>query len=198
MVLLQRHYFLGGTFMEQELRTLLLRHERRIHFQIHRLNIRNEQYDDFYAEGMIALWKALEDYDESQGEIGTFLNHRIRFRLIDYQRTIIRHIEKDKEAMESQIIAKDSGNTVGTTNQMLICVTGGQLKDETFWHDIQSELSGNQWKWIRHFVIDGLSIKEIMELENVSESAVKSWAREARRKLRTEVFHRKIVEAVGG
>ncbi len=85
--------------------------------------------------------------------------------------------------MESQIIAKDSGNTVGTTDQMLICVTGVQLKDESFWHDIQSELSCNQWKWVRHLVIDGLSIKEIMEFENVSESAVKSWAREASRKL---------------
>ena len=182
--------------MEQELNTLLLTHERRIHFHIHRLHIRGEQYDDFYAEGMIALWKGLEDYDESQGEIGTFLNHRIRFRLIDYQRKVIRNIEKDNEAMKAQKIRDDSGNTVGTTNQMLMCIKGVELEDETLWRDIRSELTHNQWKWVRYFVIDGLSIKEISELENVSESAVKSWAREARRKLRTEGFRRKMVDAV--
>lgn len=182
--------------MEQELNTLLLRHERRIHFHIHRLNIRGEQYDDFYAEGMIALWRGLEDYDASQGEIGTFLNHRIRFRLIDYQRKVIRNIEKDTEAMEAQKLRDDSGNTVGTTNQMLICIKGVELEDENFWCDIRSQLTLNQWKWVRHYVIDGRSIKEISTLENVSEAAVKSWAREARRKLRTESFRRKMTKAV--
>lgn len=80
---------------------------------------------------------------------------------------------------------------------MLISKTEVQLKDETFWHDIQSELTCNQWKWVRHYVIDGLSFKEIMELENVSESAVKSWGRQTMRKLRTDTFQQKIVEDVG-
>lgn len=184
--------------LDQELNTLLLQHERRIHFYMHRLHIQKEHYDDFYAEGMIALWKGLEDYDESRGEIGTFLNHRIRFRLIDLQRKNILDIQKNNEAMDIHKHEKDPGNTVGTTNQMLICIKGVQLKDEHFWSDLQNRLSENQWKWIRYFVIDGLSIKEIMKLENVSEGAVKSWGREVRKKLRTEEFQRKIVEAIGG
>ncbi len=40
---------------------------------------------------------------------------------------------------KSLITIQESTN--GTTNQMLRCVTGVQLKDETFGHDIQSELS---------------------------------------------------------
>lgn len=72
------------------------------------------------------------------------------------------------------------------------------LRDEHFWQDLRKELICNQWKWVRHFVIDGLSIKEITKIENVSKSAVKSWARETRKKLRTKDFERKIVEAVGG
>jgi len=182
--------------MEQELNTLQLQHERRIHFHIHRLHIRREQNDDFYAEGVIVLWKGPEDYDASQGEIGTFLNYRIRYRLIDYQRRIIRHMEKDTEAMKRQRIRIDTGNAVGTTNQTLLCIKGVQLEDEGFWRDIRSQLTLNKCKWVRYFVIGGLSIKEITELENVSWSVVKSWAREARKKLRTETFPRKMIKAV--
>ncbi len=50
---------------------------------------------------------------------------------------------------------------------------------------------------MKHYVIRGLSIKEIAQLENVTEVAVKSWARETRRKLRNEPFRKRFVEILG-
>lgn len=35
--------------------------ERRIHYHIHRLNIRDSQ-QEFYQEGLVAMWNAYETY----------------------------------------------------------------------------------------------------------------------------------------
>lgn len=61
-------------------------HEARIHYQIHRLGISHNWYDDFYAEGILALWDAYKEFDEAKGNLGTFVNYKIRFRLIDLLR----------------------------------------------------------------------------------------------------------------
>lgn len=65
-------------------------HEQRIYFQIHRLGISREWYEEFYGEGMLALWQAYRDYEKERGELGTFLNYRIRFRLLDLVRKKMR------------------------------------------------------------------------------------------------------------
>ena len=67
--------------------------ERRIHYQIHRLGINKEWYEEFYTEGNLALWNACKQFDETQGKIGTFLNYRIRYRLLDLLRKKLREQE---------------------------------------------------------------------------------------------------------
>jgi len=44
--------------MKQDFQTFFQTNEGRIHYQIQRLGITGDLYEDFYSEGMIALWKA--------------------------------------------------------------------------------------------------------------------------------------------
>ena len=46
-------------------------HEKMIYYLIHKLGIRNGE-DEFYQEGVIALWKASETYDEARGKFSTY------------------------------------------------------------------------------------------------------------------------------
>src|SRR5690625_1917192 len=84
--------------------------ERRIHFQIHRLGISDNLYDEFYAEGIFALWKAYQEYEPDRGELGTFINYHIRFRLIDLLRKKIRYEEVIEEAVHEELTRIDDGN----------------------------------------------------------------------------------------
>lgn len=68
----------GGITLDKDFDAFFKANERRIHYQIHRLGIRNEWYEEFYSEGFLALWKAYQEYDEVKGDIGTFINYRIR------------------------------------------------------------------------------------------------------------------------
>lgn len=168
-------------------------HERRIHYLIRRLTIPHSLYDDFYAEGIVALWQAFEDYEASKGQIGTFLNYRIRFRLLDLQRKMMREQASTERAKEAQMLEAGAGNRIRATNDLLVDARGIELPDETFWRDVRSVLTDNQWKWVNYFVVQELSIKEIMALENVSEGAVKGWARQTRKKLKNHSFKEKMI-----
>lgn len=161
-------------------------HENRIHFQIHRLGISKHWYDDFYAEGITALWDAYREFDEARGNLGTFINYKIRFRLIDLLRKRLRRQERMEEAVHEMRVLLESGNRHRASGRSLVDVVGLAVEDDTFWREVRSRLTERQWLWVKYFIIADLSIKEIMELEGVSADAVKNWGREARRKLRDE------------
>ncbi|MBO1001801.1 sigma-70 family RNA polymerase sigma factor [Pseudogracilibacillus auburnensis] len=170
--------------------------EDRIHFQIHRLGITGDWYDEFYAEGIFALWKAYQGYKPSQGEFGTFLNYQIRYRLMDLLRKKMREAELDGKAAREVLTRIDEGNRHRGSGVPVATITGIVLEDKAFWEEVRGRLTENQWKWVQYFIIADLSIKEIMELENVSADAVKSWGREVRRKLGNEEVRRKLEEMV--
>src|SRR5690625_1710149 len=168
--------------------------ERRIYYQIQRLGVSEELYADFYSEGIVALWQAYKRYKPERGNIGTFLNYQIRFRLIDLLRKRIRQQEITEKAIQEKETQIDDGNRHRTSSMPLIDPTGIPLACDSFWEEVRSVLTEKQWKWVKYFIIADLSVKEIMEIENVSESAVKSWGREARRKLRDENVRRRLEE----
>jgi len=161
-------------------------HEARIHYQIHRLGISHNWYDDFYAEGILALWDAYKEFDEAKGNLGTFVNYKIRFRLIDLLRKKIRRQEAMEEAMEQARTEQQTGNYHRGTGRPLIDPAGIEVEDDSFWKKVRSRLTHKQWLWVKYFIIADLTIKEIMEIENVSADAVKGWGQEVRRKLRDE------------
>ncbi|HLR14700.1 MAG TPA: sigma-70 family RNA polymerase sigma factor [Bacillota bacterium] len=179
--------------MERNFETFFKMHERRIHYQIQRLNINHAWYDDFYAEGIVALWQAYQGYETRKGNLGTFLNYQIRFRLIDLQRKKIREQEVAERAEKEEKRNIDTGNRCRITNNILLDTAGIEFKDGAFWGEVRKPLTDKQWKWVQYFIIADLTVQEIMEIEGVSKTAVKSWGREVRRKLRKEGIFKRLL-----
>lgn len=166
--------------------------ERRIHYQIHRLGIKGDGYEDFYAEGVLALWKTYQHYDAAKSEIGTYLNYQIRYRLIDLLRKKIRDDEGKEKVVLEETKLLDNGNRHRASGMPVVYVSGITLKEPAFWTEIKGRLTEKQWKWVEYFIIADLSIKEIMEIENVSADTVKSWGKAVRGKLRDERLRKRL------
>lgn len=172
--------------MKQDFDAFFQANERRVHYQIHRLGITGSWYGELYAEGIYALWKAYQAYDEVKGNLGTYLNYRIRYHLIDIIRKRKREEDHLEACIQHSIPELTDGNLDSSSNTYLVNISDITLEDTQFWDHIRDHLSDNQWKWVQYFIIADLSIREIMEIENVSADAVKGWGQSVRKKLRNE------------
>lgn len=180
--------------MNRDFETFLKANENRIYFQIQRLGISEDLHEEFYAEGIVALWQAYKNFDETKGNIGTYLNFQIRFRLIDLLRKRIRQEEITEKAVNEEIVQIDDGNRHRASTIPLIGKKDIPLANSAFWKEVRSHLTDKQWKWVKYFIIADLTIQEITEIEDVSPSAVKSWGREVRRKLGNEEIKKRLEE----
>ncbi|WP_373895127.1 sigma-70 family RNA polymerase sigma factor [Virgibacillus sp. CBA3643] len=164
--------------------------ERRIHYHIHKLNIR-DPHQEFYSEGLVAMWNAYEKYQPDKGPMSTYFNYTIRNRMIDLMRKRNKeqeNVERHKQEHKTRV---DDGNHYrnggATYPVMKVAESESSLYDEEFWQEMRGKLTENQWKWVRYFVIEDMQVKEIAEMEGVSVEAVKSWGKQVRRKLRGSV-----------
>lgn len=160
--------------------------ERRVHYHIHRLNI-NDPHQEFYQEGMVAMWNAYEKYDPDLGPMATYFNYMIKNRLIDSIRKERRQQERDKQYSSDLERRQSDGNykRTGSVSSPVATPPAPSILDEEFWSEVKRVLTENQWKWVKLYIIDNLSQREIADREGVSVEAVKSWAKEARKKLRS-------------
>src|SRR5699024_8415387 len=145
-----------------------------------------DTHNEFYTEGLYAMWNAYKKYQPNKGPMGTYFNYEIRFRLLDMLRRKTTELNNADKAREMQKAEIDHGNRYSSYKRPLIHKTDINIHDKTFWTFIRSRLTANQWKWVDYYIIQGMSQKEIAEKENVTIDAIKSWAREARKHLRKE------------
>ena len=160
--------------------------ERRLHYHIHRLNI-NDPHQEFYQEGMVAMWNAYEKYDPDLGPMATYFNYMIKNRLIDSIRKERRQQERDQQYSSDLESRQSNGNykRTGLVYSPIATPPAPSILDEEFWSEVKGILTENQWKWVKLYIIDNLTQREIADREGVSVEAVKSWAKEARKKLRS-------------
>ncbi|RDW20761.1 sigma-70 family RNA polymerase sigma factor [Oceanobacillus chungangensis] len=160
--------------------------ERRIHYHLHKLNIR-DPHQEFYQEGIVAMWNAYENYQPDKGPLSTYFNFTIRHRLIDLIRKENRRLEMEElapkeedAAFESDVYHKASlpASSEGNPAEHI-------TNDFYLWQKVKELLTEKQWKWVRFYIIEGMTLREIAEQEGVSIEAVKSWAKEARKRLRS-------------
>lgn len=182
--------------MNQAFEAFFKANEGRIHFQIKNLGISRSWYSEFYTEGIFALWQAYRDFDPKLGGISTYLNYCIRYRLIDLIRKKEREQVRDNMYEEQQKINQTNGTYYSQRKTPMPSLPSLKVKDTSFWHDIRTQLTDNQWKWVKYFIIADLSVKEIMEIENVSADAVKGWGQAVRKKLRNNEMKRKLKEVL--
>lgn len=141
-----------------------------IHHIIHKLRIR-DPHKDFYQEGLLALWEAVQNYKEEKGKLSSYIYFIVRNRLVSKMRKDNRVAEKDEEfalLLEGEAVCYDASFTI----------------DPYFYKEIVVTLTGNQRKWFDDYVLRDLSIKDIAEREGTTTNAVKNWGRHAKEKLR--------------
>ncbi|CDQ38794.1 sigma-70 family RNA polymerase sigma factor [Virgibacillus salexigens] len=165
---------------------VLAQNERRIHYHIHRLKIR-DPHQEFFQEGLVAMWNAYETYHADKGPLATYFNYAIRNRMIDLIRKQTKERENVKAYIEQQKIKTMTGNYYqkGTSNYSVKQMESVHFDEKIFLSEAKKVLTEKQWKWLNLFAVQNLTMKEIAEMEGVSIDAVKSWGREARKKLRT-------------
>src|SRR5699024_6074983 len=91
-----------------------------IHFQIQKLGIHGSWYSEFYTEGIFALWQAYRNFDPTLEKLGTYLNYRIRYRLIDLIRKKEREQAREQAYQAQQKIDHTDGNYRRHENQSLV------------------------------------------------------------------------------
>ncbi|RDW21399.1 hypothetical protein CWR48_03065 [Oceanobacillus arenosus] len=169
--------------------------ERRIHYYLHKLKIR-DPHQEFYQEGMIAMWNAYEKYQPDKGPLSTFFNFTIRHHLIDI-------VRKDSRRQEMEVLAPKEEDTAfeaevyhkaSTPVSPGINTTEHIPSDLELWLRVKELLTEKQWKWVQYYIIEDMSLKDIAAQEGVSIEAVKSWAKEAKRRLRNVEFEKILVE----
>jgi RNA polymerase sigma factor (sigma-70 family) len=167
--------------------------EKRIHYYINRLHIQDNN-EDFYEEGLFALWNAYETYEPDKGPMATYFNYTIKNRLIDRIRkenSTVKKLEHYK--LENKYLYDDGNYICGqASNTSIPCKEGTSMPNTQLWEQLETHLSMKQWKWVKYHIIEELSMKEIARKENVSVEAVKSWGKEVRKKLRDITFRKKI------
>src|SRR5690625_3290408 len=170
---------------------IMKQNERRVHYHIHRLNLQDPQ-QEFYQEGLVAMWNAYEKYQPDKGTLATYFNYTIRHRLIDLVRKKAKEQQHDERFIEDEKLKIDNGNSSRKDKLPLVDFSDITVEDATIWNQVQAVLTPNQWTWVSCFIISEISTKEIAVQENVSVDAVKSWGRQARKKLRNEGFGEKL------
>ncbi|HAM79227.1 RNA polymerase sigma factor [Ornithinibacillus bavariensis] len=162
---------------------IVKQNEKRIYYHIHKLQIR-DPHNEFYVEGLYAMWLAYKNYQPDKGPLATYFNFIIRNRLIDLIRSKTREQKINEAYVQKETIEQLDGNRLTISGMPLRSSEGIEVADTEIWVELKEFLSTNQWKWVNYFIIQGLSQKEIAEKEGVSVDAVKSWSREAKKKLR--------------
>lgn len=149
---------------------LAKQYEPMIHKIIRSLSIyRNKE--EYYQLGLIGLWEAKKRFDASKGN---FTNYAYTY----IKGLLLMEISKSKKRDEKNVYAEDEfWDMVEDTHHV----------DPDAQDLIRSyciHLTENQAKWLTYTCLFDLSVTEIAQKENVSNSAVKNWRAGARAKLK--------------
>lgn len=155
--------------------------ERRIHYHIQRLGIRDSNRE-FYSEGLFAMWVAYKKYQPNKGPLATYFNYNIRNRLIDMLRKNAREQEKDEIFIE--IEKQLSNQQYGELRNDIMKSSHFTIDNSDLWQEVKALLTEKQWNWVYYHIILEMPLKDIAEMKGVSVESVKSWGKEARKKLR--------------
>lgn len=151
---------------------LVEKHQSMIYFHIKQLNIR-QHHEEYHQIGLIALWQASKTYDGSKGAFSTYLYHCIKGRMLNEMNKQNRRHEKEE--------LRDHHDDFGMEDP------AEEIMNEQIVRSYADILTPMQKKWLIGYCIDRKTPTEIGESENVSPASVKSWRREAIKKIRAKI-----------
>ncbi|MCM3594673.1 sigma-70 family RNA polymerase sigma factor [Metabacillus idriensis] len=148
---------------------LVKKHQNMIYFHIKHLNIM-QHHEEYHQIGLIALWHASKTYDGSKGAFSTYLYHCIKGRMLN-------EMNKQNRRHENEEL-RDHHDDFGIEDPIQ------EIMNEQIVRSYGEILTPMQKKWLIGYCIDKKTPSEIAESENVSPASVKSWRREAIKKIR--------------
>ncbi|MFD1068226.1 RNA polymerase sigma factor [Oceanobacillus locisalsi] len=174
-----------------ELEDFIEQNQRRVYYQMARLQI-DEEKEEHFQEGLVAMWRAYENYQPDKGPLATYMNFQIRNRLVDiFRKSMVEKKYFEQFDYEKKVEAKSGNYSRANGKKVSMEVQGGgdpqemvDHKNESVFYKFTFLLTEKQKIWFRYAIIEGLSNPEIAEREKVSLEAVKSWAKSAKKKLR--------------
>ncbi|MFB1050031.1 sigma-70 family RNA polymerase sigma factor [Paraliobacillus sp. JSM ZJ581] len=155
---------------EMSFEQLLSDFEPMIFHLLYKYGIRDAE-KEFYQEGIIALWRAWQTYDQEKGKFSSYAYFSIQKSFF----TLLRK-EKSVQKRKEKYAALTDINSLVYYNQLPF--------DPYLLAAIQQKLTANQMKWFNGYIIHRQTIKQIAHQENVTENAVKNWARLAKPKIK--------------
>ncbi|CQR46252.1 RNA polymerase factor sigma-70 [Paraliobacillus sp. PM-2] len=160
------------TIMEKEMsfEQLLRDFEPMIHHLLHKYGIVDAE-KEFYQEGSIALWRAWQTYDQEKGKFSTYAYFSIQKAFFTLMRK-----EKNVQKRKEKYATYTDGDSLVCYNQLPF--------DPYLLAAIEKKLSANQMKWFTGYILHQQTNKQIARQENVTENAVKNWARLAKPKIK--------------
>src|SRR5699024_10239494 len=94
---------------------------------LHKLGIK-DPYNEFYVEGMYAMWEAYQKFQPDKGTLSTYFNYMIRFRLMDLLRKKARETKNLRSIVQAERL-KGDGNSMRKSGVPVIDPVGLQVKD---------------------------------------------------------------------
>ncbi|MFS0821443.1 sigma-70 family RNA polymerase sigma factor [Bacillus sp. 1P02SD] len=124
----------------------------------------------FYQSGLIGLWEASTRFDPDKGvEFSTFAYSTIRGKLLDHLKKEALHRERCRPMGELIFLSLTDGSKGNSVNVI---------------EEYGEGLTDNQVKWVQGRIIEDKSYKVIADEHGVTVDSVKSWGRQAIKKLR--------------
>lgn len=80
---------------------IVAQNKRRTYYQLQRLNLR-DPHQEYFQEGLCALWSAYIKYEPDKGPMATYFNYAIRHHLLTHIRKI--HLEQNDQDRGNKVI----------------------------------------------------------------------------------------------
>lgn len=160
--------------------------KRRIYYHIHQLNLK-DPHQEFFQIGLTSLWQAYKTYQPDKGSMSTYFNYIIRNRLIDQLRKQSRY-----QSLLKEIPSQYPRETLHP-NQLTQSFLNYNLDSTLLLMNLKSYLTKNQWYWLYYCIIQDMTHKELALKKQTTIDAVKSWGKQARKKLRTPEIKKLLV-----
>src|SRR5699024_10335280 len=104
------------------------------------MGITDDWYVELFAEGIVAMWKVYKELDSGTGDIGTYINFQIRFRLLDLMRKKVRTEETEEKVLAESKVQLENDNRHGASGKSLVVETNIVLEDHEFWEEVKDDL----------------------------------------------------------
>ncbi|WP_040978848.1 RNA polymerase sigma factor [Oceanobacillus jeddahense] len=174
-----------------ELEDFIEQNQRRVYYQMARLQI-DEEKEEYFQEGLVAMWRAYENYKPDKGPLATYMNFQIRNRIVDvFRKAMVEKKYLEQAGHERNVEIKSGNYSQVNGKKTSMEVDGGgdpqemiDQSNENVFLKFTALLTEKQKVWFRGAIIEGLSNQEIADREEVSLEAVKSWAKGVKKKLR--------------